>query len=83
MSEDENNNNLPKKEVLPPQKRKRIRTKKGSALYIDSGQMMQELIKFNDNGVISEELGAMFLMLSTRYTSKQNFVGYSYRDEMI
>jgi len=83
IEEDNDNNDLPKKEVLPPQKRKRIRTKKGSALYIDSSQMMKELIKFNETGEISEELGAMFLKLATRYTSKPNFVGYSYRDEMI
>jgi DNA-directed RNA polymerase specialized sigma24 family protein len=68
---------------LPPQKRKRIRTKKGSELYIDSKEMMQELINYNDTGVISEELGEMFLKLARRYTSKPNFVGYSYRDEMI
>ncbi len=91
MSENENENenekdesiDLPKKEVLPPQKRKRIRTKKGSANYIDSSQMMQELVDYNNTGIISEELGAMFLKLARRYTSKPNFVGYSYRDEMI
>lgn len=85
MSENENeeNINLPKKEVLSPQKRKRIRTKKGSANYIDSSQMMQELVDYNNTGVISEDLGRMFLKLARRYTSKPNFVGYSYRDEMI
>lgn len=85
MSEDEEelNEDFPKKELLPPQKRKRIRTKKGSALYIDSSQMMKELEDFNETGIISEELGKMFLKLARRYTSKPNFVGYSYRDEMI
>ena len=68
---------------LPPQKRKRTRTKKGSALYIDGAEMMTELEKYNETGEISEKLGEMFLKLATRYTSKPNFMGYSYRDEMI
>jgi hypothetical protein len=70
--------NLPK-----PKPKRRKRTKKGTALYIDKNEMMVELIKYRDTGVISEILGAMFLKLATRYTSRPNFAGYSYRDEFI
>ena len=74
---------LQEQQKLPPQKRKRVRTRKGSELYIDSKEMMEELIHYNDTGEITEVLGAMFLKLARRYTSKPNFVGYSFRDEMI
>lgn len=99
MEEEEKQHKLKKEQQeqqkLPPQKRKRIRTKKGSELYIDSKEMMKELIHYNNtveydengekikSGEITEVLGAMFLKLARRYTSKPNFVGYSYRDEMI
>jgi len=99
MEEEEEQNKLKKEreeqKKLPPQKRKRIRTKKGSELYIDSKEMMEELIHYNStieydkdgeivrSGEITENLGGMFLKLARRYTSKPNFVGYSFRDEMI
>ena len=100
MDEEENQHKKKKEQQeqqkLPPQKRKRIRTKKGSELYIDSKEMMQELVHYNNtlkydedgepiehSGEITEKLGEMFLKLARRYTSKPNFVGYSFRDEMI
>lgn len=79
MSEDENIN----EDITPVKKTRRKRTKKGSELYIDKNEMMDELIHYNTEGEISEKLGAMFLKLAIRYTSKSNLSGYSYREEFI
>jgi DNA-directed RNA polymerase specialized sigma24 family protein len=65
------------------EKKKRKRLKKDHELYISKKEMMDELIKYNDSKVISEELGEMFLKIAKRYTSKPNFSGYSYRKDMI
>jgi len=83
MEEEEKKDDLPKKKVLTPQQRKRVRVKKGSVNYISGKEMMIELRHHKATGEITEVLGSMFLKLATRFTSKPNFIGYSYRDEMI
>tara|TARA_R110002020_G_scaffold90534_27_gene220511 strand:+ start:497 stop:991 length:495 start_codon:yes stop_codon:yes gene_type:complete len=84
MSEDEDNTKLVGKPIDNVQKKKRRKkTKKGTELYIDKNEMMEELVRYNTDGVISEKLGSMFLKLAIRYTSKPNLSGYSYREEFI
>jgi len=56
---------------------------KTSINYINKEEMMNELRLYNKTKNISEELGSMFLKIAKRYTSKTNFYGYSYRDDMI
>lgn len=51
--------------------------------YLSNKEMLEEVIKCQANGVISDRLGRMFLLLATRYATKPNFSGYSYVDEMI
>jgi DNA-directed RNA polymerase specialized sigma24 family protein len=70
-------------DLKPKKKTRRKRTKKGTELYIDKNEMMDELLHYNKTGEISEKLGAMFLKLAIRYTSKPNLSGYSYREEFI
>ena len=64
-------------------KRKRRRIAKDSDLYIDKDEMYQEMVTYNETGVISEKLGSMFLVIAQRFTSAPNYIRYSYRDEMI
>jgi hypothetical protein len=83
MSEPSENGFVGKPTETSQKKKRRKRTKKGTELYIDKNEMMDELIFYNESGIISEKLGAMFLKLAIRYTSKPNLSGYSYREEFI
>lgn len=70
--------------IIPaPVKTRRKRTAKTSNLYIDKNEMIIEILEYHKTGVISEKLGDMFMRLAIRYTSKYNFSGYTYRDDMI
>ena len=69
-------------EVKKPQERRK-RVKKGTKLYIDKYEMMQELIHYNKTGEISDLLCEMFLKLAVRYTSRPNLSGYTYREDFI
>lgn len=73
----------PKASIPKPVKERRKRTAKTSNLYIDKNEMIVEILKYHASGVISEVLGEMFMRLAIRYTSKYNFSGYTYRDDMI
>jgi len=55
----------------------------GRTTYLNKGEMMRELIDYNESGVISNTLGAMFMKIAERYTSRRNLSGYSYREDMI
>lgn len=51
--------------------------------YVSNNELLEEIVKFKDNGVISEELGRMLLSIATHYSSKSNFSGYTWRTDMI
>lgn len=57
--------------------------KKESADYLSNKQMLEEVVKCQKEGMISDRLGKMFVLLSTHYATKPNFSGYSYKDEFI
>ena len=51
--------------------------------YVAKKDMMAELVKYKETGIITEELGEMFLKIARRFTSKPGFSGYTYREDMI
>lgn len=51
--------------------------------YLSNREMYEEILRCQENDVISDELGKMFMIIAKRYASKPNFRGYSYVDEMI
>ena len=57
--------------------------KKKEEGYLSNKEMLAELLICQKNDVISDKLGKMFMILATRYATKINFSGYSYRDEMV
>ena len=57
--------------------------RKRSVYYIDKDELIKEIKHYKDTDEISEDLGVMLLKIAQRYSSKSNFVGYSYRDEFI
>ena len=51
--------------------------------YINNKKLLTEIKKYKENGIRSEELGKMFLLLAKRYSSRGSFAGYSWKDDMI
>lgn len=56
---------------------------KKSKDYLSNKEMYQEVIECQKEGKMSDKLGKMFILLAERYSTKPNFSGYSYRDEMV
>jgi len=67
--------------VSEPKKRKR--NKKKEEGYLSNKEMFAELIICQKQNKVSDKLGKMFMILATRYATKPNFSGYSYKIEMI
>jgi len=61
-------------------KKKKKTKEKG---YLSNKEMFTEVINCQKQNKVSDKLGRMFIILSTRYASKPNFSGYSYRSELI
>ena len=57
--------------------------RKRSIYYINKTELLNELKQYNEDDIISEELGLMLLKIAQRYSSRANFIGYSYRDEFV
>lgn len=62
------------------EKKKRKKKEKG---YLSNKEMFEELIICQKMNVVSDKLGKMFIILATRYSTKPNFSGYSYRSELV
>src|SRR5574343_313413 len=54
-----------------------------SRYYITNGRMLPEVIKSKEQGVISNELANMMIMLTKRYANRPCFYGYTYKEDMI
>ena len=52
--------------------------------YLNNKNILAEVLvsKANDN-TLTPKLGHMLLTLAERYSKKPNFVGYSYREDMV
>jgi hypothetical protein len=68
--------------------------KKSSNHYIDNKLFYTEMVKFynacqeakkndEERPVVPEYVGKCIMMIATRLATRPNFIGYSYRDEMI
>ena len=51
--------------------------------YVKNKDLIVEVIKFKEDGVASEELGQMLLAIATKLSTKGNFAGYTWRQDMI
>lgn len=67
---------------MPPRKKPTVNVD-GKETYLNKAEMMKELVSYNETGEISNTLGAMFMKIAERYTSRRNLSGYSYREDMI
>lgn len=51
--------------------------------YVKNKEMLVELKKYKETGKVSEELGEMFLLIARNLSNKNNFAGYTWKEEMI
>jgi len=51
--------------------------------YVSNKDMLIELKKYNEENIISNELGIMLRKIAIRYSTRPCFSGYSYKEEMI
>lgn len=58
------------------------RSFKNTKYYLKNADFLAELIKCQEAGKVSEELGRMMLLLCERVTTHRNFIGYSFRDDL-
>jgi len=57
--------------------------KKKDGYYVTNKEMLLEMEKYNESGIISEELGKMFMSIATNYANKGSFAGYTWKRDMI
>lgn len=63
--------------------RKSRKPKSENPYYVDKAEMLAELIKYDNNGIITEKLGLMFKKIATKFANARNFSSYTYKDDMI
>jgi hypothetical protein len=51
--------------------------------YLSNKEIVPELVKLRESGVVSEKLGGIFISIATNLSNKANFTGYTWKDEMI
>lgn len=60
-----------------------ITTKKKGEHYVTNNDLLAEIIKFKKDGKMSETLGKQLLTISAHYSTKSNFSGYTWKQDMI
>lgn len=68
----------PKKTVT---RRPKSTTTKGH--YVTNSVLLPEVIRAKQLGRVTNELARMILMIAERFSCKSNFVGYSFREDMV
>jgi DNA-directed RNA polymerase specialized sigma24 family protein len=53
------------------------------AQYIKNKELLQEVIECKERGEMSNKLANAFIQMATRYSTKPNFVHYTYREDMV
>jgi len=51
--------------------------------YVSNKEMLEEFRKYKKTGKISNRLGEMFLLIATNLANRSNFIGYTWKDDMI
>ena len=64
---------------MEKQKRPRRKTHK----YINNKYILEKLSDYKKDGVITNELGEVFMVIAKNLSNKNNFSGYTWKDEMI
>lgn len=69
----------PKRKTLS--KRPKSTTTKGH--YVTNADLLPAVIEAKKLGYMTNELARMIMLIATNYSKKNNFIGYSFRDDMV
>jgi hypothetical protein len=69
------------KEKKPKQKREKSTSTKGH--YVTNGVLLPAVIEAKAGGKVTDKLIRMIQMIAERYSRKANFIGYSFREDMV
>lgn len=56
---------------------------KKAANYLNNKDILQEIVKSKAQGKMTEKFAEMMMLLAKRYSSRGNFSGYTYREDMV
>jgi DNA-directed RNA polymerase specialized sigma24 family protein len=51
--------------------------------YVTNKELLEEFRKYKETGKISNELGEMFVKIAENLSNRPNFIGYTWKEEMI
>lgn len=51
--------------------------------YINNEELLKEVMIYKKDGILTEELGRMLLQIANHYSTKGNFSGYTWRNDMV
>jgi DNA-directed RNA polymerase specialized sigma subunit len=51
--------------------------------YVNNEELLNEIIIFRENDVLSEKLGEMILVIAKNYSTKGRFCNYTWREDMV
>ena len=54
-----------------------------SNYYVKNADLLEEVIRYKETDIISEELGEMLLMIARNYASKGSYSGYTWVSDMV
>lgn len=57
--------------------------KKKSIYYVSNVELLEEIKDYKKTGICSERLGHMLILMAKNYSSKGNFAGYTWRQDMV
>lgn len=76
----------PEVEIVEKVKKPIVRRPKSTTTkghYVTNSVLLPEVIRAKELGRITNELARMILMIAERFSCKSNFVGYSFREDMV
>jgi DNA-directed RNA polymerase specialized sigma24 family protein len=51
--------------------------------YVKNADLLAEIIIFKQTGIVTDRLGGMLLSIANNYTTKGNFIGYTWKNDMV
>lgn len=60
-----------------------MRAKNKERYYIRNKDLLPEIVKYKETGIIGEELGLMIQRIAINYSNRGNFAGYTWKEDMI
>jgi DNA-directed RNA polymerase specialized sigma24 family protein len=57
--------------------------RKNDGHYVGNAELLAEIIIFKRTGIATDKLGGMLLKIANNYTTKGNFIGYTWKNDMV